>query len=187
MPAIDDQGDVDIDDIAFAQRFFARHPVADHMVDRSAGGIAVAAIIERCRGRAIVAGKFINEAVEFSGGHAGFDHGNKQVEHFGGQRAGLAHAGEAFLAVQRDDTGHAFLLGRRFDVGGHCRLLLEAKVIGSLAYGKRVPEGDRFRCYVGCVAQSLNPRRVRIAERRRIGPVDIGGEVNWVQSPRWTR
>src|SRR5690606_10010363 len=68
---------------------------------------------------AVVAREFIDEAVELGGGDAWLDHGRDEIERLGGEGAGLAHAFKAFLAMQRDDAGHALLLGRRFDVGGH--------------------------------------------------------------------
>src|SRR5581483_12097347 len=44
VPALEDEGDVDIDDVAFLERAVAGHAVADHVVDRGAGRIAIAAI-----------------------------------------------------------------------------------------------------------------------------------------------
>ena len=49
MPAVEDQRHVDIDDVAFLQRLLARDAVADDVVDRGAGGLAVAAIHQRRR------------------------------------------------------------------------------------------------------------------------------------------
>src|SRR3954451_12997908 len=37
VPAVDDEGDVDVDDVALFQRTVAGHAVADHVVERGAG------------------------------------------------------------------------------------------------------------------------------------------------------
>src|SRR6185437_8840781 len=44
IPALDDEGELDIDDVAFLQHAVTRHAVANHMIKRGAGRIAVAAI-----------------------------------------------------------------------------------------------------------------------------------------------
>src|ERR1700730_10626061 len=44
VPALEDEGNVDVDDVAFLQQPVPGHAVADHVVDRSAGRIAVAAV-----------------------------------------------------------------------------------------------------------------------------------------------
>ena len=54
MPAVEDQGDVDIDDVAFAQWLLVRNAVADDVVDRGAGGLAVAAIHQGRGQRAVI-------------------------------------------------------------------------------------------------------------------------------------
>src|SRR5262249_43516831 len=44
VPAVEDEGDVDVDDVALLERLLARNTVADHVIDRGAGGFAIAAI-----------------------------------------------------------------------------------------------------------------------------------------------
>ncbi len=47
MPAIEDERDIDIGDVALLEGAVARNAVADHMVERDAGGMAIAAIADR--------------------------------------------------------------------------------------------------------------------------------------------
>src|SRR3546814_14462484 len=47
MPAIDHRGDVDIDDVALAQRLVVGNAVADDMVDAGAAAMRIAAIAAR--------------------------------------------------------------------------------------------------------------------------------------------
>src|SRR5690606_26389236 len=49
MPAIEDQGVVDIDDVAFAQRLVVWDAVTDDVVDRGADRFGVAAVEQRRR------------------------------------------------------------------------------------------------------------------------------------------
>ena len=57
MPAVEHEGHVDVDDVAFAQRLLVRDAVADDVVDRGAARLAVAAIVERGGQRAVVQAK----------------------------------------------------------------------------------------------------------------------------------
>ena len=89
------------------QRLVVRNAVADDVVDRGAGGFGVAAIVERRGQGAVVHAEFEDEAVDRLGGHAGRDDAGQLVEAARGQLAGLAHAGEGFLAVEPDLAGVA--------------------------------------------------------------------------------
>ena len=58
VPAVFDDGDVDIDDIALFQRLVIGNAMADLVVDRGAdgfgvGGVAAAFVVERCRDAAL--------------------------------------------------------------------------------------------------------------------------------------
>src|SRR5258708_26260003 len=64
VPALDNEGDVDVDDIAFLQRAVARHAVADHVVDRGAGRIAVTAIHQGRGIRAMAERELADEIVD---------------------------------------------------------------------------------------------------------------------------
>ena len=51
VPAVDDRGHVDVDDVAVLKRLLARNAVADDVIDRDAAALGVAAVAER-RGHA---------------------------------------------------------------------------------------------------------------------------------------
>ncbi len=102
MPAVDDQGDVDIDDVALAHRLVVGNAVADDVVDGGADRLAVAAIVERGGIGAMVHRELEGEIVKALGRDAGLHLGREHVERERGQAAGLAHGGEIFRAVQFD-------------------------------------------------------------------------------------
>lgn len=58
MPAIKNDGDVDIDDVAFEQDFVAGDAVANHMIDGCADGFGEAFVIEGRGYSAIFFGHF---------------------------------------------------------------------------------------------------------------------------------
>ncbi len=89
VPAVDDQGHVDVDDVAVAQRLAIGNAVADDVVDRGADRLAVAAIVERRRIGAMRQGEVEDQLVEQFGGHAGPDMLGEQVEDLGRQRPAL--------------------------------------------------------------------------------------------------
>src|SRR3954465_12006390 len=70
VPAVDDEGDVDVDDVAFLQRTVARHAVTDHVIDRGAGRIAIAAVHQRCRKRTVAEGELADELADPRGRNA---------------------------------------------------------------------------------------------------------------------
>ena len=67
MPAVEDEGDVDVDDVAFLQRLFAGNAVADHVIDRGAGRFLVAAIHQGCRQRAVIERTPTRHALRWAG------------------------------------------------------------------------------------------------------------------------
>src|SRR5258707_12910080 len=83
VPAVDDEGDVDIDDVAFLQRPVAGHAVADHVIDRGAGRIAVTAIHQRRRIRAMAERELTDEFVDPRGRQALLDDVGELDEAFG--------------------------------------------------------------------------------------------------------
>ena len=105
VPAVDDHGHVDIDDIALGQLLVAGDAVAHDMVDRGAAAVGEAAIAQRRRDRASGKGLLAHEIVQLAGGHAGHHQRDQRVEDIGGQPAGPAHALEPFRAVQLDRAG----------------------------------------------------------------------------------
>src|SRR6185312_7220716 len=76
--------------------------VADHVVDRRADRLRKTAIAERRGDRAMVLDELVTEPVELGGGHARLDMGRDEIERFGRQPAGAAHAFESFGAVKLD-------------------------------------------------------------------------------------
>ena len=74
------RGDVDIEDVAVAQRLFVGNAVADDVIDRGADRLAVAAIMERGGIGVVVAAELEDELVERGGGDAGPHHRNEQIE-----------------------------------------------------------------------------------------------------------
>src|SRR5690606_30180381 len=73
VPAVHHIGDVNIDDVTFAQWLVVRDAVTDHMVDRGAGRFSVAAIVERSRQAAIVHTELKHKAVDLVCSDAGLD------------------------------------------------------------------------------------------------------------------
>ena len=105
VPADDDEGDVDIDDVAFLQQAVAGHAVAAHVVDRGAGRVAIAAIHQRRRVGVVAEREFADEIVDPRRRQAGLDQRGQFIEAARHQRAGLAHAGESRRAMEFDLAG----------------------------------------------------------------------------------
>ncbi len=105
VPAVDDHGDVDVDDVALAQRLVAGDAVADHMVGRDADRLGVAAIAQAGRQGAVIEDELARQVVQAFGRHAGLDVGDQHIQAFGRQPAGDAHAFEVFGGVNLDAAG----------------------------------------------------------------------------------
>ncbi len=112
VPAVEDQRHVDIDDVAFLQRLLARNAMADHVIDRGAGRLAVAAVHQRRRGRLVVHAELEHQAVDLVSRDAGTDLVGQHIQTFRGQLPGLAHALEGGGAMKLDLSGLA--------LGGEC-------------------------------------------------------------------
>ena len=124
VPAVEDRGHVDVDDVAVLQRLVARDAVADDMVDRDAAALGVAAIAERRRDRRRASSIMsVDDVVELAGGDAGHDVRHERVEDLGGEAAGVAHAGKAFGPVELDRAvaGLDPVVGGDGDIFGHER------------------------------------------------------------------
>src|SRR5690606_19859577 len=93
VPAVLDDGDVDVDDVAVLQHLrLAGDAVADHVVDRGADGLGEAAVAHVGRDRALhVDDVVVADAVQFLGGHARLHERGDDLQHLGGQAAGDAH------------------------------------------------------------------------------------------------
>ena len=107
VPAVQDQRHVDIDDVAFLHRLVGRNAVADHVIERGAGGFLVAAIHQRGRQRPVIHRIREHQLVDFFGRHARRDVLGQHVEASGHELAGLAHALEGGGAVDLDLAGLA--------------------------------------------------------------------------------
>ena len=98
MPAVFDDGDVDVDDVAFFQRLVVGNAMTHLVVDGGAnrfgvGVVTAGVVVQRGRNGLLNLGDVVvAELVELVGGHAGHHVGREKVQHFGGQFAGDAHA-----------------------------------------------------------------------------------------------
>jgi hypothetical protein len=101
VPAIFDDGDVEIDDVALFETLIARDAVAHDMIDRGADRLGKAAVIEGSRHRLLYVYDVVVAArIEFVGGDTGHHVRCDHVDHLSREAA--------------RDT-HLFLLGRGFD------------------------------------------------------------------------
>ena len=107
VPAIDDERDVDVDDVAVLQRLAVGQAVAHDVIDGGADRLAVTAVVQRRRVDAVIPGEIEDEIVDLFGAHARLHQVGHGVERFGGQAAGLAHALEGVGTVQFDLAGLA--------------------------------------------------------------------------------
>ena len=114
MPAIDDQGDVDVDDVAVAQRLVIGNAVADDVVDRGADRLGVAPVVVGGGNGIVRLGEVDDHLVELVRGDAGLDQRHEQVEGLGGQPPGLAHGLEIRRAMELDAgrAGRGFVFGK---------------------------------------------------------------------------
>ena len=117
VPAVEDERDVDIDDVAFTERLVVGDAVADDVIDRGADRLAIAAIVERGWVGAMVHGELEGEIVEPRGGDARLDLVHEHVERLRRQAARLAHALEIRRPVQLDLAGLAASGERGVDKG----------------------------------------------------------------------
>ena len=110
MPAVEDDGDVDVDDVAIGQDALAGDAVADDMVDRDAGRPGVAAIAERRRHRVVGDHELVDGPVEMIGRDAGLHMRRDHVQRLGSETPGAPHPLEILGAVYGDPAGFAALL-----------------------------------------------------------------------------
>jgi hypothetical protein len=102
MPAVEQRGHVDIEDVTLADDPVAGNAVADHAVERDAAAMRIAAIAQRGGHRAPVQRHLPHDVVERASGDAGLHMGHQRVQDFGSEAARLAHAFKGFRAVQLD-------------------------------------------------------------------------------------
>ena len=102
VPAVQDHRDVDVQDVAVLQPPLSRNAVAYLMVDRDAGRLGIAPVVERGRCGAALQDEVVTAAVELARGDARPHVLGDHVEHLGGEPAGATHAGERLRAVDRN-------------------------------------------------------------------------------------
>ena len=69
MPSVEDEGDIDVDNIAFLQGFCVGDPVADHVIDRGARRLGKAAVVQGRRDSPVRQGELDYQVVEPFGGN----------------------------------------------------------------------------------------------------------------------
>ena len=84
VPAIEDDRNIDIQNIAIQQFLVARYAVTHHVIDRDTGGLGKALVIQRGRDRAIIERELMQNLVELAGGDARLDVWGDHIEGFGG-------------------------------------------------------------------------------------------------------
>ena len=120
VPAIEQRGDIDVDDVAVLQLLVARNAVADDMVDRGAAAVREPAIAEGGGQRIFAQHMRADDVVEFTRCDAGDDVRDQAVEHFGSEFPRRAHAVESFGAVELDRAvARGAGVGGGSDISGH--------------------------------------------------------------------
>src|SRR5574337_1271280 len=117
MPAVLDHRDVDVDDVALAQRLVVRDAVADLVVDRGADRLRIwrvagRLVVQPRRDRALDLGDVVvGELVDRVRRHAGLHVRGQVVQQFAGQAARDAHAADAFFVLVGDAHGSNYPIG----------------------------------------------------------------------------
>jgi hypothetical protein len=102
VPAVDDDGHVDIDDVAVLQALGTGNAVADDMIDADARRMAVAAVEDGGGHGTAVEHEIADHFIEIDSQRFGHYVRHQHVERFGGQPSGSAHPGERGGIVQAD-------------------------------------------------------------------------------------
>ena len=117
VPAVLDDGDVDVDDVAVLERPVVRDAVADLVVDRRADRLRVRRVagrrvVERRRHRALLVDDVVvRDLVDRLGGDAGLDVRRQQVEHLRGEPTGDPHGGDLGLVLDGDRHASNYRIG----------------------------------------------------------------------------
>ena len=92
MEAIENSGDININDVTIFQNLLARRDaMTDDLVDRSADGFGEALVIQWSWDRIMVKNVFVTETIQFLGANTWFDVGLNILEHARCKAAGLSH------------------------------------------------------------------------------------------------
>src|SRR5690606_11726577 len=108
MPAVLDDGDVEVDDVALFQRPLVGDAVADAVIDRGANRLrvrraATGRVVQRGGDGALhIDHVVVGEAVQLFGGDARFDERGEVVEDFAGQTARQPHAVQVATGLDGD-------------------------------------------------------------------------------------
>ena len=102
MPAIENWGDVDVDDVPVLQRLVAGDAVADDMVDRGAATLGKATIAEGGRHSSGLERHPAYDVVELASRHTGNHLGCQRVEYGGRKLASTPHPFEPFRSMELD-------------------------------------------------------------------------------------
>src|SRR5690606_22729490 len=100
IPAVDNKSDVDIHDVALAERLGTGNAVAHHVVYGGADRLREAAIVQSCRDCAVIHGKLEDELIELLGGHTRLYVRDQQIKRRGGELCGLMHGSKIFGPVE---------------------------------------------------------------------------------------
>ena len=100
VPTVNNDCDIYIDNIAVFERLGVRNAVADHMVDRCANRMLIAAIAQTGGQRAIIYNKVKSGLIQRGGVDARLDHRDKHIQTLSRQTARLTHTLKIFRAVQ---------------------------------------------------------------------------------------
>ena len=151
VPAVFDDGHVDVDDIAFFQRLVVGDAVADLLVDRGADGfgvgdVAATGVVQRGWNAALhLRDEVVRQLVQFVGSDTRFDEGRQVIQYFGGQLARHAHACNAVSVFVGDSHGARLSQTRCVCAGGLRRPVARAwsKAFFGEAPGRR-PAGAPY-------------------------------------------
>lgn len=88
MPAINDRGEIDVDDVSLAQDVVIRDPVANDFVDAGTNRVWVAVVTQTGRRVAVLDRVVVSELVDLSGRDATPDMRSQVVHDFGVESAG---------------------------------------------------------------------------------------------------
>ena len=127
VPAIEDDGHIDVEHVAVLQALGAGDAVAHHVVHRGADGFGEAPVVEGRRDGAVGLGVIVTEPVELVRRHLRAHVGCDVIEGLGGQAPGLAHGLEFLGAVQLDAPAFARRVFHACVVHGLIMALLAAE------------------------------------------------------------
>nr|ABZ09831.1 hypothetical protein ALOHA_HF4000APKG8L7ctg1g6 [uncultured marine microorganism HF4000_APKG8L7] len=171
VPAVEDDGHVDVEDVALGQALGARDSVTDHMVDGGADGFGEAAVVER-RGNGVArGGEVVAQEVECIRRHARHDVGRDGVERFGREPPGAAHGRELLRPVNLDTPGLGPKAVRAFHLVHHP--LRSRREISSRLDRQGPAQFNALDAQFARIAYGLHAPLSRRPESRRISRIEI--------------